>query len=56
MNGHGVFSHKGGRKYEGEWTKGVMNGNFKYTNLRGNLCEGVWKDGKHSHWKVDDIN
>ena len=35
-----------GRKYEGEWANGKQSGKGTYTNTKGEVAVGEWKDGK----------
>ena len=41
-HGYGTYTLPDGRKYEGIWTYGVMNGRFIYTNAVGRVRAGFW--------------
>ncbi len=43
--GKGLLVLSNGEKYEGEFGDDTPNGQGRFTNHRGEIIEGVWKDG-----------
>ena len=52
-HGHGVAIWKSGdgKKYDGEWVHGVMEGQTKYTHRSGDIFEGTFKNNQYSEGK-----
>ena len=46
MHGHGVYTWKDGRKYEGQYLNDKKNGFGEYQWADGRRYIGNWKDGK----------
>ena len=46
MHGHGVFTFRDGRKYEGEFKKSQRHGKGKHIWPDGRIFDGDWINGK----------
>jgi hypothetical protein len=45
-----------GRKYVGGWLHGKQDGRGVYTNIQGNVIDGLWKEGKRVDIPNPDSN
>ena len=45
-NGYGKWVYTDHTTYEGEWSKGFMNGQGTFTWADGKQKTGIWKNGK----------
>ena len=47
MAGYGVYTFANGRRYEGQWDQGELNGYARKYDVRGNLTEqGFYVNGE----------
>ena len=54
-HGHGIFSWKDGRMYDGQWKNGKQHGRGIFLHADGSELVGEWNEGQRIRW-ITDLN
>jgi len=53
-HGEGKYKWPDNRIYDGQWVNGKRSGKAKYTNLSGEVKDGIWKDDRIDQWLEEE--